>query len=230
MVLGQAMPPTRRSTLPAALAVLGATFVGVLVHEADTTSSRRTAAPTIDVAHRPAPHPAAPPASAVTTTVPVTEAPRATGPLGRQDGLVPKGTTVFADVPAVTGLDPALRSALQRAASEAAADRVTILVTSGWRSPRYQAHLLRAAVAKYGSAEAAARWVASPERSQHVAGKAVDVGPAAALTWLSKHGAAYGLCQIYANERWHYELRPDAVAHGCPAMYADPAHDPRLQA
>ena len=26
----------------------------------------------------------------------------------------------------------------------------------------------------------------------------------------------YGLCQIYGNEPWHYELRPDAVDHGCP--------------
>ena len=32
----------------------------------------------------------------------------------------------------------------------------------------------------------------------------------AATAWLSEHGAAYGLCQIYGNEPWHYELRPDA--------------------
>ena len=47
--------------------------------------------------------------------------------------------------------------------------------------------------------------------------------------WLSEHGAAYGLCQIYGNEPWHYELRPEAVDHGCPPMYADPTHDPRMQ-
>ena len=46
---------------------------------------------------------------------------------------------------------------------------------------------------------------------------------------LSEHGRAYGLCQIYGNEPWHYELRPEAIAHGCPAMYADPTHDPRMQ-
>ena len=39
----------------------------------------------------------------------------------------------------------------------------------------------------------------------------------------------YGLCRIYGNEPWHYELRPDAVDHGCPPMYADPTHDPRMQ-
>ncbi len=42
-------------------------------------------------------------------------------------------------------------------------------------------------------------------------------------------GAEYGLCQIYANEPWHYELRPDAVEVGCPALYADPTEDPRMQ-
>ena len=40
---------------------------------------------------------------------------------------------------------------------------------------------------------------------------------------------AYGLCQIYGNEPWHFELRPDAVDHGCPPTYADPTHDPRMQ-
>ena len=27
---------------------------------------------------------------------------------------------------------------------------------------------------------------------------------------------AYGLCQIYGNEPWHFELRPEAVEQGCP--------------
>ena len=39
----------------------------------------------------------------------------------------------------------------------------------------------------------------------------------------------YGLCQIYRNESWHFELRPDAIENGCPSMYADPTHDPRMQ-
>jgi D-alanyl-D-alanine carboxypeptidase len=28
----------------------------------------------------------------------------------------------------------------------------------------------------------------------------VDIGHQAAIAWLSKHGAAYDLCQIYRNE------------------------------
>jgi D-alanyl-D-alanine carboxypeptidase len=62
-----------------------------------------------------------------------------------------------------------------------------------------------------------------------VTGDAVDIGPADARAWLAADGAAYGLCQIYRNEPWHYELRRVAIEHGCPAMYADPTQDPRMQ-
>ena len=101
-------------------------------------------------------------------------------------------------------------------------------VNSGWRSVAYQEQLLDEAVSTYGSRKAAARWVATPDTSAHVSGDAVDIGPTDAAAWLSAHGAGYGLCQTYRNEPWHYELRPDAVERGCPAAYADPSHDPRM--
>jgi len=152
------------------------------------------------------------------------------GPLGEADGAVPDGTTVFDDeVPGVANLDPALLRALRRAATDAADIGVQLYVDSGWRSREYQERLLREAIAKYGSQAQATRWVATPNTSAHVSGDAVDIGPSGAAAWLSEHGAAYGLCQVYGNEPWHYELRPEAVAHGCPAMYADPTHDPRMQ-
>jgi zinc D-Ala-D-Ala carboxypeptidase len=152
------------------------------------------------------------------------------GALGEAGGAVPAGTTVFDDeVPGVARLDADLLDALQRAATDAAGDEVGLLVDSGWRSSAYQANLLREAVAKYGSQEAAARWVATPDTSAHVSGDAVDIGPSGAAAWLAEHGAAYGLCRVYANEPWHYELRPAAVEQGCPPTYADPTHDPRLQ-
>ena len=47
--------------------------------------------------------------------------------------------------------------------------------------------------------------------------------------WLSERGSGYGLCQIYGNEPWHFELRPEAIERGCPGMYVDPSHDPRMQ-
>jgi hypothetical protein len=150
--------------------------------------------------------------------------------VGEAGGAVPAATTVFDDeVPGVARLDPALLAALRRAAPDAAADGAELFVDSGWRSPEYQEQLLQQAISKYGSEEQAARWVATPKTSAHVAGDAVDIGPVAAASWLAAHGAAYGLCQIYANEPWHFELRPGASDHGCPAMYADPTHDPRMQ-
>jgi zinc D-Ala-D-Ala carboxypeptidase len=150
--------------------------------------------------------------------------------LGVAGGAVPHGTSVFDDaVPGVANLDPALLDALRRAATDAGDDGVRFLVDSGWRSPAYQEHLLREAVERYGSKAEAARWVATPDTSAHVSGDAVDIGPPGAAAWLSEHGAAYGLCRIYGNEPWHYELRPGAADHGCPAPYADAAHDPRLR-
>jgi hypothetical protein len=152
------------------------------------------------------------------------------GALGEAGGAVPNGTTVFDDaVPGVAKLDPALLGALRKAASDAAGNGVRFVVNSGWRSAAYEDQLRRDAVAKYGSEAEAARWVATGTTSPHVSGDAVDIGPAAATSWLAAHGAAYGLCQIYGNEPWHYELRPVAIDHGCPPMYADPTHDPRMQ-
>jgi hypothetical protein len=129
----------------------------------------------------------------------------------------------------VANLDRALLRALRHAASDAGDDGVAFFVDSGWRSPAYQRQLLRQAVRKYGSEREAARWVATPDTSAHVTGDAVDIGRSDAAAWLTERGAAYGLCQIYRNEPWHYELRPDAGPHGCPHMYPDAAHDPRMQ-
>jgi hypothetical protein len=152
------------------------------------------------------------------------------GALGEADGAVPDGTTVFDDeIPGVAKLDSALLGALRQAATDAADDGVEFVIDSGWRSPAYQEQLLHEAVLKYGSEGEAARWVATPSTSAHVSGDAVDIGPSDAAAWLSEHGAAYGLCQAYSNEPWHYELRPEAIDHGCPAVYADPTHDPRMQ-
>jgi zinc D-Ala-D-Ala carboxypeptidase len=129
----------------------------------------------------------------------------------------------------VAKLDPALLGALRQAAKDAAGDGVELVVDSGWRSRAYQEHLFQEAVLKYGSDQEAARWVATPGTSAHVSGDAVDIGPSGGAAWLSAHGAAHGLCQIYGNEPWHYELRPEAIDRGCPAMYADPTQDPRMQ-
>jgi len=138
--------------------------------------------------------------------------------------------TVFDDeFPAVANLDRDLLGALRQAATDAAAAGVKFVVNSGWRSAAYQEGLIREAVAEYGSVEEAAKWVAPADKSLHVSGDAVDIRPSGAAAWLSEHGAKYGLCQIYRSESWHYELRPEAIANGCPPLYADPTQDPRMQ-
>ncbi|WP_159601079.1 M15 family metallopeptidase [Agromyces humi] len=146
------------------------------------------------------------------------------------DGLLPDGVTVFDTAyPGVGNLDPDLLNALREAASDAAQDGIAFVVNSGWRSAEYQERLLEDAVGTYGSAAEAARWVATASTSAHVSGDAVDIGDFEADAWLSSHGSRYGLCPIYDNEPWHFELRDEAVEAGCPATFADPTEDPRMQ-
>jgi hypothetical protein len=191
-----------RLTIRAAFVVANVALIGVFIHQSLALSSSPVPQSS-DTGHR---------------------------ALGEADGAVPEGVTVFDDhIPAVANLDPDLLGALRKAATDAADDGVKLFVNSGWRTPAYQEQLLRDAVSKYGSEKEAARWVATPDTSPHVSGHAIDIGRSDATAWLSKHGAEYGLCQIYDNEPWHYELRPEAVDHGCPPRYADPTHDPRMQ-
>ncbi len=145
------------------------------------------------------------------------------------DGYLPWGVTPFdTTYPGISRLDPALRDALQRASTRAYDDGVGFFVTSGWRSPAQQEALLSDAVARYGSRERAARWVATAETSLHVRGAAADVDGSGTQDWIARHGSAYGLCLVYDNEPWHVELRPDAAVQGCPPTYPDPTSDPRL--
>lgn len=147
------------------------------------------------------------------------------GAAAGEDGSIPDGERVspFDDgYAAVRNLDPELLKAVRNAATQARLDGVEIGVTSGWRSKDYQHRLLDEAVAKYGSMEEARRFVNTPEKSTHVTGKAVDIGPTDAADWMIQHGADYGLCQAYANEIWHFEL---LTTRGgvCPQASADAA-------
>jgi hypothetical protein len=119
--------------------------------------------------------------------------------------------------PAVGRLDPRLLSAIQQAAAAASADGITMTITSGWRSPEFQQRLLDNAVAQYGGLAVAREYVQTPEASKHVIGEAVDVGGVGADQWLIANGARFGLCRIYANELWHFELAADAASN-CPAL------------
>lgn len=151
----------------------------------------------------------------------------APGPAAEQDGLdggeIPSGRVVTpfdTRYPAVARLSPDLLKALQEAGEDAKRSGITLRVTSGWRSEAHQQRLLDAAVRKYGSLEKARQFVNTPEKSAHVRGEAVDIGPTDADDWLIQHGARYGLCQTYANEMWHFELRT-TPGGTCPVQLGD---------
>ena len=118
-----------------------------------------------------------------------------------------------------TSLDPALQRAVDAATADAALDGITLDITSGVRTREYQQQLLDEAIKTYGSERIARRYVNTPDRSTHVTGKAVDIGPTDAAYWLAQHGARYGLCQIYANEIWHFErvIEPGGTCPGAAA-------------
>ena len=120
----------------------------------------------------------------------------------------------------IGNLDPNLLAALQDAARAAKDDGVTIGINWGWRSPETQQRMLNSAIKKYGSLAEARRWVQTPEGSKHVAGRAVDIAGTDAARWLHDNGRRFGLCQIYANESWHYELAVDQFGN-CPALIPD---------
>jgi hypothetical protein len=142
---------------------------------------------------------------------------------GVGDGTVEEDERLTAfdiDHPAIDNLDPELLSAVQQAATAAQQEGIELLVNSGWRSAELQEQLLQDAVATYGSVEEARRWVSTPDESRHVTGDAVDVGLWDAADWLDVHGNAWGLCRIYDNEPWHFELavEPDGT---CPRLLFD---------
>ena len=141
------------------------------------------------------------------------------------DGSLPNGGTLTPfDVgdPAIGRLNPTLLTAIQNAATAASADGITMTITSGWRSPEFQQRLLDDAVQTYGSFASAREYVQTPQASKHVLGEAVDVGGTGADQWLIANGSRFGLCRIYANELWHFELAADA-AGTCPPLRANAA-------
>jgi hypothetical protein len=130
------------------------------------------------------------------------------------------------DESSADGLTSKLRERLKRATAAAARDGITVRITSGRRSVAKQRKLLNEAIAKYGSRKAAMRWVLPPEYSAHVKGRAVDIGPRAAMSWMNKNGWRYGICRRYDNEPWHFEALTSPGTK-CPARepYATPRSD-----
>ena len=105
---------------------------------------------------------------------------------------------------------------------------VKIIAISGFRLIAYQEMLFQKAVAKYGSEEAAVRWVGRPGRSEHHTGLAVDLGEedspecdveppfenTRAFRWLQTNAARFGFELSYPRdnprgvhyEPWHWRF------------------------
>lgn len=116
----------------------------------------------------------------------------------------------------VANLKPVVQdrlAAFLAAAEDAGHD---IRVISGYRDSARQAVLWRNAVAKYGSEEAARRWVAPPGGSSHESGEAIDLQygdrgaglggkRTAAVAWAHENARKFGMHFPLGHEDWHIE-------------------------
>jgi hypothetical protein len=134
-----------------------------------------------------------------------------------------------------TGLNPdyAARVAQLVMAAEQELGPGALKITSAYRSPEKQAELYEAAIRKYGSPEAARKWVAPPGRSKHNAGLAVDFANAQGsllrdassreAQWIRENAGRFGLDVPMSWEPWQVELagaRGQSGAPGAPSVNA----------
>lgn len=110
--------------------------------------------------------------------------------------------------------------AMRAAAQAAGLGRYALEIASSYRSDEKQARLFEAAVKKYGSPEAARKWVAPPGKSAHCTGACVDFylgisnssasarnGEFKMITawkWLRDNAPLFGW-NPYEAEPWHWE-------------------------
>ena len=109
------------------------------------------------------------------------------------------------------------------AQSKAHKEGINLVITSGFRTAARQEYLYKRAIAKYGSAKEASKWVLPPDKSHHPDGIALDFnypGDPEDTKWLELNGYKFGLCRVYKNEWWHFE---PLVAPGeeCPPLVAN---------
>ncbi|MGB5258790.1 MAG: M15 family metallopeptidase [Woeseiaceae bacterium] len=145
------------------------------------------------------------------------------------------GKPVFEEAVELVDVGPNLVGRMQRLAPEtarkwarmveaAAADGVTLLIVSGFRSLEYQARLIRKKINAGQSVSEILAVNAAPGFSEHHSGRAVDVATpgsrplteefesSEAFRWLTEHAADYGFSMSYPRgnpygfvfEPWHW--------------------------
>jgi hypothetical protein len=94
------------------------------------------------------------------------------------------------------GMRPDVAAAFDLLEAAAAADGVTVTITSGFRSDAEQAVLF--------AANPDPRMVAPPGTSLHRCGTELDLGPPSAYGWLAANAGRFGFLKRYSWEPWHF--------------------------
>lgn len=126
------------------------------------------------------------------------------------------------------GMDDGFASRL-RSLIEASGGRIS--VGSGYRSVEEQQSLWDAALAKYGSEDAARQWVAPPGKSNHGRGIAADLSydTGDAEEWTHANAARFGLAFPMSWEPWHIEPSEARDGSAAEAYTTPPAGTPSAQ-
>ena len=109
---------------------------------------------------------------------------------------------------AMTGLDGGFNNSLAVMFAGAPPEiQSQLRIMSAYRSPERQQQLWDDALVKYGSPEAARKWVAPPGNSKHNHGQAVDLRFLGdeAKAWVHANAEQYGLYFPMSHEPWHIE-------------------------
>ena len=94
------------------------------------------------------------------------------------------------------GMRPDVAAAFDRLAAAAAADGVSLVVNSGFRSDAEQQQLW--------DANPDPRMVAPPGTSLHRCGTELDLGPPGTYAWLARNASRFEFTKRYSWEPWHF--------------------------
>jgi hypothetical protein len=141
-------------------------------------------------------------------------------------------------------LHRAAYEAYRRLKAAAEADGIPpdlLSVASGYRSIARQRELWAGALKRYGSAQAARKWVAPPGGSPHHTGRAIDfylgekndssnvarLRGTRAYQWLVCNADRFGFTP-YVNEPWHWEFNPASLPASVPSTTPSASSAPSL--
>jgi hypothetical protein len=117
------------------------------------------------------------------------------------------------------GMRPDVAAAFDQMSAAAAADGITLIVVSGFRSDAEQAELF--------AAHPDPKWVAPPGTSLHRCATELDLGPESAYGWIDANGGRFGFVQRYSWEAWHMGYdRPPAPCSEAGNSVTGPGQDP----